>query len=114
MNSILEPVLAIAATILLLLLRELILSVGKKDRNSYGISGDQRPGISDLEREHSLRADPIMEFQEPLTQATPIAVDEFLAELRAKAEEQSPSSPTRTGSMTDFRRTQSRRKQIEG
>jgi hypothetical protein len=102
MDNILGPVLAIAATVVLLLLRKLILSVGKKERDSYGDWADHRP---DFDREHGLR-------EEPISQSTPIAVDEFLAELRAKAQEQSPSSRTRSGSTTDFGRTQSNRNEM--
>ena len=73
MNNLLGPCLAIGATIVLLLLRELILSVGKKDRKTYGVR-DDRPVVPDLECEHSLRAQPIVEFEEPIPGATPIGV----------------------------------------
>ena len=110
MNSILGPVLAIVATVALLLLRELFLAVGKRDRDPYGAADHPPVPGSDFQRKHSLFADPIREFEEPLQQATPIAVDEFLTDLRAKAQEQSPWSLTRNGSTTEFGRTQSNRK----
>ena len=105
MDNLLGPALAIVSTILLLVLRELVLSVWKKDRNTYGVS-DQQHMDPDLEGEHSLGADSIVEFEEPIPQATQIAVDEFLAELHAKAQEQS-TSRIKDGAMTDFERKQS-------
>jgi hypothetical protein len=114
MNNLLGPVLAIVATALLLLLREFVLSVGKKNRNSSG-ARDHRPTVSgsDLQREEHLRADPIREFEEPGPDASSIEVDEFLAELRAKVQEQSPSSRTKNGS-TNIGRAQSNRKEMTG
>ncbi len=115
MNNLLGPVLAIVATALLLLLREFILSVGKKNRNSNG-ARDHRRSVSgsDFQREQRFLADPIREFEEPIPDATSIEVDEFLAELRAKAQEQSPSSRTKNGSTTDLDGTQSNRKEMAG
>ena len=90
MNNILGPVLAIVATVVLLLLRKLLLSVGKQNRDSYGTRDELSSGSgSDIQREDSLYADPTRGFEEPIPQPTSIAVDEFLAELRARAQRQS-------------------------
>ena len=108
MDNIVGPILAVAGTILLLLLRELFLSVGKK-KKSYGAVDHQldAPGFG-VETDNSLYSDQIMEFDGPTQQATTIAVDEFLAELRARAQEQS-TSRIKDGATTDFGRPQSNR-----
>jgi hypothetical protein len=111
MNNLLGPGLAIVATIVLLLLRELILLVGKKDTNRDGVR-DHRPGVPDPEYEHSPRVDASVEFDEAIPGATPIAVDEFLDELRARAQEHSRPSLTGTGSMTAFGGAQSNRNEM--
>ena len=110
MDNFLGPALAIVSTILLLVLRELFLSVGKKDRNTYGVSDQQRHDAG-LEGKHNLGADLIVEFEESIPLATPIAVDEFLAELHAKAQEQS-TSRIKDGPMTNFGRKQSHRNEM--
>ena len=114
MDNLLGPILAIVATILMLVFRQLFLSIGKKNRGSYGAQ-DQRRSItgSDVQLEQGLPANPIREFEELIPQSKTVAVDEFLAELRAKAQEQSPSSRTKNGS-TNIGRAQSNRKEMTG
>ena len=103
MNNVLGLVLAIVATILLLFLREFILSIGKKSRNPYG-ARDHQPGVfgSDVEREQRLHAVPIRRLDQPIAGATPIEIDQFLTELRAKAQEQSPPSRDKRSSTVDL------------
>jgi len=110
MDNIVGPILAVAGTILLLLLRELFLSVGKK-KKSYAVDHQlDAPGFG-VEPDNSLYSDQIMEFDGPTQQATTIAVDEFLAELRARAQEQS-TSRIKDGATTDFGRPQSNRNEM--
>ena len=115
MNNVLGLVLAIGITVLLLFHREFILSIGKKSRNSYD-ARDHQPGVfgSAVEREQRLHAVPIKQFDEHNPEATSIEVDQFLAELRAKAQEQSPPSRDKRGSTSDLGGAQSNRKKMAG
>ena len=112
--NMLGPVLGIAAAVLLLLLREFVLSIGKNNRKSYGARsyGSDVAG-SGTEREH-LRGDPIREFEGPNPEATLIEVDEFLAQLRLKAQEQSRSSKSMNSPTTDLGKAQSNRMDMTG
>jgi len=115
MSNLLGLALAIGLTALLLFLREFILSIGKKSRNSYG-ARDRQPADpgSEIQRERRLHAVPIRQLDEPISEATSIEVDQFLAELRAKAQEQSPPSQPKRGSTTELGGTQSNRKRMAG
>ena len=96
MNSLFGPVLAIVGTALLLLLREFILSVGKKKSDSPGMRSEEHgfPG-SEVQVKERLHAVPTRQLEEPIPDAASIGVDEFLTELRAKSREQgSPSKST--------------------
>ena len=107
MNNIFGPVLVILVTVLFLFLREFILAIGK-NRKPYGTQ-EYRSSVFDLDtqRGQGLAPDPITEHEDRVPTAAPIAVDEFLPELRARALEQ--SSPPKNGSTTDVGRAQSNR-----
>ena len=113
--NMLGPVLGIAATALLLLLREFVLSIGKSNRKSYGARSYGRLHIAGSSNEREpFRGDPIREFEEPNPEATLIEVDEFLAELRLKAQEQARSSKAMNSSTTDPGKAQSNRMDMMG
>jgi hypothetical protein len=103
MNYLLSAIIAIAATMLLLLLREFILSVGKKGRSSFHrrSEGTVFRG-SEVRLNRRPQAVPTAQFEQPQPDATPIEVDEFLAELRAKAGEHSSPSKRANGPESEF------------
>jgi hypothetical protein len=102
MKTLLSVGIAIAATVWLLLLREFVLSAGKKGRNPFSRRSGGTGSASEDRLRPRLRAVPNRRSEQPSSDATPIAVDEFFTELRAKAEENQSPSRKPSGSESEF------------
>jgi hypothetical protein len=102
MNFLLTAVIAIAATVLLLFFRELVLSAGKKRRNPFRRRGGGTVSASADRLRPRPRAVPNRRSEQRSSDATPIAVDEFFTELRAKTGENKSQSRKPNGSESEF------------
>jgi hypothetical protein len=103
MNHIFSAVIAIAATVLMLLLREFILSVGKKGRSPLQRQSEGTGfAVSEVPLRQRPQAVPTKHSEQPLPEATQIEVHEFLTELRTKAGEHAAPSKSQKGPESDF------------